>query len=148
MKTKHGKLFQVYFLLKIKYSQWTTMKTYLSWSLCRAVSNRVRGAPFRPVRAMAVDLFPQTMHCETILLFERVDYSSDTQTTETWGFIKPAQPFLFHLNTEKFKCSLLRKTSTDLIKVLKPLPHFCIGFSFVCIKNSTRHQFLVINLFA
>lgn len=51
--------------------------------LCRAVSNRVRGAPFRPVRAMAVDLFPQTMHCETILLFERVDYSSDTQTTES-----------------------------------------------------------------
>ncbi|XP_034154972.2 tRNA (uracil-5-)-methyltransferase homolog A [Pangasianodon hypophthalmus] len=42
--------------------------------LCRAPSNRVRGAPFRPVRAMAVDLFPQTMHCETILLFERVDY--------------------------------------------------------------------------
>ncbi|XP_077097202.1 tRNA (uracil-5-)-methyltransferase homolog A [Siphateles boraxobius] len=53
--------------------------------LCRAPSNRVRGAPFRPVRAMAVDLFPQTMHCETILLFERVDYSSntDSQTTET-----------------------------------------------------------------
>uniref|UniRef100_A0A8C1MJB7 tRNA (uracil(54)-C(5))-methyltransferase n=1 Tax=Cyprinus carpio TaxID=7962 RepID=A0A8C1MJB7_CYPCA len=42
--------------------------------LCRAPSNRVRGSPFRPVRAMAVDLFPQTMHCETILLFERVDY--------------------------------------------------------------------------
>uniref|UniRef100_A0A8C2IPD3 tRNA (uracil(54)-C(5))-methyltransferase n=1 Tax=Cyprinus carpio TaxID=7962 RepID=A0A8C2IPD3_CYPCA len=39
--------------------------------LCRAPSNRVRGSPFRPVRAMAVDLFPQTMHCETILLFER-----------------------------------------------------------------------------
>uniref|UniRef100_A0A8C2INE1 tRNA (uracil(54)-C(5))-methyltransferase n=1 Tax=Cyprinus carpio TaxID=7962 RepID=A0A8C2INE1_CYPCA len=37
--------------------------------LCRAPSNRVRGSPFRPVRAMAVDLFPQTMHCETILLF-------------------------------------------------------------------------------
>lgn len=53
--------------------------------LCRAPSNRVRGAPFRPVRAMAVDLFPQTMHCETILLLERVDYSSNTdnQTTET-----------------------------------------------------------------
>ncbi|KAA0716949.1 tRNA (uracil-5-)-methyltransferase -like protein A [Triplophysa tibetana] len=42
--------------------------------LCRAPSNRVRGAAFRPMRAMAVDLFPQTMHCETILLFERVDY--------------------------------------------------------------------------
>ncbi|XP_060763516.1 tRNA (uracil-5-)-methyltransferase homolog A isoform X2 [Neoarius graeffei] len=46
--------------------------------LCRAPSNRVRGAPFRLVRAMAVDLFPQTMHCETILLFERVDYGSNT----------------------------------------------------------------------
>ncbi|KAL4636058.1 hypothetical protein GN956_G13214 [Arapaima gigas] len=44
--------------------------------LCRAPSNRVRGAPFRPVRAMAVDLFPQTMHCEMLLLLERVDYSS------------------------------------------------------------------------
>ncbi|XP_043094661.1 LOW QUALITY PROTEIN: tRNA (uracil-5-)-methyltransferase homolog A [Puntigrus tetrazona] len=51
--------------------------------LCRAVSNRVKEEPFRPVRAMAVDLFPQTMHCETILLFERVDYSSDTQTAES-----------------------------------------------------------------
>lgn len=46
--------------------------------LCRAPSKRVRGAPFRPVRAMAVDLFPQTMHCEMLLLFERVDYSSQT----------------------------------------------------------------------
>ncbi|XP_027024846.1 tRNA (uracil-5-)-methyltransferase homolog A [Tachysurus fulvidraco] len=42
--------------------------------LCRAPSNRVHGAPFRPVRAMAVDLFPQTAHCETVLLFQRVDY--------------------------------------------------------------------------
>ncbi|KAM4746136.1 tRNA (uracil-5-)-methyltransferase homolog A [Anableps anableps] len=44
--------------------------------LCRAPSNRVRGAPFRPVRAMAVDLFPQTKHVEILLLFERVDYNS------------------------------------------------------------------------
>ncbi|KAG9334373.1 hypothetical protein JZ751_008192 [Albula glossodonta] len=43
-----------------------------------APSNRVRGAPFRPVRAMAVDLFPQTMHCEMVLLFERVDYDSQS----------------------------------------------------------------------
>uniref|UniRef100_A0AAR2JKV6 tRNA (uracil(54)-C(5))-methyltransferase n=1 Tax=Pygocentrus nattereri TaxID=42514 RepID=A0AAR2JKV6_PYGNA len=50
--------------------------------LCRAPSNRVRGNPFRPVRAMAVDLFPQTMHCETILLFERVDYSANANSTE------------------------------------------------------------------
>ncbi|XP_029295426.1 tRNA (uracil-5-)-methyltransferase homolog A [Cottoperca gobio] len=44
--------------------------------LCRAPSNRVRGAPFRPVRAMAVDLFPQTIHVEMLLLLERVDYDS------------------------------------------------------------------------
>ncbi|KAJ8415391.1 hypothetical protein AAFF_G00423710 [Aldrovandia affinis] len=50
--------------------------------LCRAPSNRVRGAPFRPVRAMAVDLFPQTMHCEMLLLFERVDYSSQSNTAK------------------------------------------------------------------
>ncbi|KAM9742905.1 tRNA (uracil-5-)-methyltransferase homolog A [Menidia menidia] len=41
--------------------------------LCRAPSNRVHGAPFRPVRALAVDLFPQTMHVEMLLLLERVD---------------------------------------------------------------------------
>lgn len=47
--------------------------------LCRAPSNRVHGAPFRPVRAMAVDLFPQTMHMEMLLLLERVDYNSQQQ---------------------------------------------------------------------
>ncbi|XP_017270062.1 tRNA (uracil-5-)-methyltransferase homolog A [Kryptolebias marmoratus] len=47
--------------------------------LCRAPSNRVHGAPFRPVRAMAVDLFPQTMHVEMLLLLERVDYNSQKQ---------------------------------------------------------------------
>ena len=31
---------------------------------------------------MAVDLFPQTMHCEMLLLFERVDYSSQTTSKE------------------------------------------------------------------
>ncbi|XP_051829192.1 tRNA (uracil-5-)-methyltransferase homolog A isoform X1 [Antechinus flavipes] len=42
--------------------------------LCRAPSNRVRGSPFRPVRAVAVDLFPQTLHCEMLILFERVEH--------------------------------------------------------------------------
>ncbi|XP_068461429.1 tRNA (uracil-5-)-methyltransferase homolog A [Clinocottus analis] len=44
--------------------------------LCRTPSKRVHGAPFRPVRAMAVDLFPQTIHVEMLLLLERVDYNS------------------------------------------------------------------------
>lgn len=48
-------------------------------SLCRAPSNRVHGPPFQPVRAMAVDLFPQTIHTEMLLLLERVDYSSQEQ---------------------------------------------------------------------
>ncbi|XP_077378324.1 tRNA (uracil-5-)-methyltransferase homolog A [Festucalex cinctus] len=48
--------------------------------LCRAPSNRVHGAPFQPVRAMAVDLFPQTAHFEMVLLFERVDYNSQRRT--------------------------------------------------------------------
>uniref|UniRef100_A0A8C7C885 tRNA (uracil(54)-C(5))-methyltransferase n=1 Tax=Oncorhynchus kisutch TaxID=8019 RepID=A0A8C7C885_ONCKI len=33
-----------------------------NFDLCRAPSNGVRGAPFHPVRAMAVDLFPLTTH--------------------------------------------------------------------------------------
>lgn len=49
----------------------------LPGSLCRAPSNRVKGSPFRPVRAVAVDLFPQTMHCELLLYFERIEHSSE-----------------------------------------------------------------------
>ncbi|XP_053725608.1 tRNA (uracil-5-)-methyltransferase homolog A [Synchiropus splendidus] len=50
--------------------------------LCRAPSNRVHGAPFRPVRAMAVDLFPQTMHVEMLLLLERIDYDAQQKTSD------------------------------------------------------------------
>ncbi|XP_023668143.1 tRNA (uracil-5-)-methyltransferase homolog A [Paramormyrops kingsleyae] len=63
--------------------------------LCRAPSNRVRGAPFRPVRTMAVDLFPQTMHCEMLLLLERVDYGSQGDgdvTASTMPEEKETQP--------------------------------------------------------
>ncbi|XP_069788676.1 tRNA (uracil-5-)-methyltransferase homolog A isoform X2 [Narcine bancroftii] len=41
--------------------------------LCRASSHRVKGSPFRPVKALAVDLFPQTMYYELLILFERVE---------------------------------------------------------------------------
>ncbi|XP_061458313.1 tRNA (uracil-5-)-methyltransferase homolog A [Rhineura floridana] len=44
--------------------------------LCRAPSNRVKGSCFRPVKAMAVDLFPHTMHCELLFFFERVARAS------------------------------------------------------------------------
>ncbi|XP_053327305.1 tRNA (uracil-5-)-methyltransferase homolog A [Spea bombifrons] len=51
--------------------------------LCRAPSNRVKGRPFRPVRAVAVDLFPQTPHCELLILFERVENTSKPPNTDS-----------------------------------------------------------------
>ncbi|XP_038059258.1 tRNA (uracil-5-)-methyltransferase homolog A-like, partial [Patiria miniata] len=41
--------------------------------LCRPISNRNKGIPFRPTKAVAVDLFPHTKHCELVILFERAD---------------------------------------------------------------------------
>ncbi|KAI8145156.1 S-adenosyl-L-methionine-dependent methyltransferase [Fennellomyces sp. T-0311] len=42
-------------------------------SLCRPTSNRFKGAPFRPSRAVSIDLFPHTEHCELMIEFVRVD---------------------------------------------------------------------------
>jgi tRNA (uracil-5-)-methyltransferase len=39
--------------------------------LCRSESNTLVGAPFRPTRAAAVDMFPHTSHVELVVLFER-----------------------------------------------------------------------------
>lgn len=38
---------------------------------CRAESKKVRGTPFRPVKAIAVDMFPLTPKVEVVVLFER-----------------------------------------------------------------------------
>ncbi|NWX00842.1 TRM2A methyltransferase, partial [Caloenas nicobarica] len=51
--------------------------------LCRAPSNRVKGASFRPVKALAVDLFPQTRHCELLILFERLDCTNGSSVGAT-----------------------------------------------------------------
>ncbi|NXM66802.1 TRM2A methyltransferase, partial [Serilophus lunatus] len=53
--------------------------------LCRAPSNRVKGASFRPVRALAVDLFPQTRHCELLIFFERVEYPNGSSAAAAPG---------------------------------------------------------------
>lgn len=45
--------------------------------LCRAPSNRVKGAYFKPVRVMAFDMFPQTVYFELVILFERVEYPDE-----------------------------------------------------------------------
>ncbi|KAA3675827.1 uncharacterized protein DEA37_0008659 [Paragonimus westermani] len=44
----------------------------VSFSFVRPTSNRFQGAPFVPLLAEPVDLFPQTRHIEVILLLQRV----------------------------------------------------------------------------
>ncbi len=46
------------------------MYVYLS-SLCKGKTNTLKGEPFRPVRAIPVDLFPHTPHCELVIVLER-----------------------------------------------------------------------------
>lgn len=41
-------------------------------ALCRPTSNKYKGMPFKPVRAVTVDLFPHTDHCELMVEFVRV----------------------------------------------------------------------------
>ena len=42
-------------------------------TLCCPPSKRYGGAAFRPVRAVPVDMFPHTAHCEMVVAFDRVD---------------------------------------------------------------------------
>lgn len=48
---------------------------YAAWGnfvdLCRPVSIRYKGTPFRLTKVVPVDLFPHTKHCELVLLFQR-----------------------------------------------------------------------------
>lgn len=58
-----------------------------SFSLCRPRSKRFEGAPFKTVRAVPIDLFPQTPHCELIVELERVDIEQD----EEWPQLKSSE---------------------------------------------------------
>jgi tRNA/tmRNA/rRNA uracil-C5-methylase (TrmA/RlmC/RlmD family) len=40
-------------------------------TLCGPGSKKLFGAPFKPVEATPVDLFPYTPHCEMLLVLER-----------------------------------------------------------------------------
>jgi len=57
-------------------------------ALCRAEHNQRPGTPFRLVKAVPVDLFPHTTHCELVVLLER--YRGPTVSTED---CKPKQTF-------------------------------------------------------
>ncbi|KAI8085809.1 uncharacterized protein B0P05DRAFT_23809 [Gilbertella persicaria] len=49
------------------------MAAYLCiYRLCRPQSNRFKGMPFKPVRAVSIDLFPHTDHCELMVEFVRM----------------------------------------------------------------------------
>lgn len=39
--------------------------------LCRPTSRQYQGVPFKPVKAIAVDMFPHTSHVELVMVFER-----------------------------------------------------------------------------
>ncbi|KAF1806527.1 S-adenosyl-L-methionine-dependent methyltransferase [Mucor lusitanicus] len=47
-------------------------------TLCRPQSNRFRGMPFKPTRAISVDLFPHTDHCELMIEFVRQKPDQDS----------------------------------------------------------------------
>jgi tRNA (uracil-5-)-methyltransferase len=48
------------------------------YSLVRPTSKRLKGPRFYPVKAVPVDLFPYTDHCELVILFEREHTDSGT----------------------------------------------------------------------
>ena len=60
---------------KVKRIVYVACKPKNAWKnilqLCRPTSKAFRGMPFRPVRAVGVDLFPHTPHGELVFLLER-----------------------------------------------------------------------------
>ena len=65
-----------------------------SLSLCKPEGKSYPGRGFRPVRAVPVDLFPQTPHCEMITLLERVPRPAPPSqgTAQPAEQVTPAQP--------------------------------------------------------
>jgi hypothetical protein len=45
--------------------------------LCGPPSQKFHGESFRPVRAVPVDMFPHTEHCEMVVVFSRVSEVGD-----------------------------------------------------------------------
>lgn len=58
---------------------------------CRPPSRAFEGEPFTPTRAFAVDLFPDTEHCELVVLLERQG-SAQSKPDETAECQASAQP--------------------------------------------------------
>lgn len=56
---------------KNKTIHWPTIVFGHIYRLCRPTSKRMKGVPFQMVKAVPVDLFPQTNYCELVVLLER-----------------------------------------------------------------------------
>ncbi|EFJ31131.1 hypothetical protein SELMODRAFT_440228 [Selaginella moellendorffii] len=48
------------------------------------MKNMPNSEPFKPVKAVAVDLFPHTHHCEMVMLLQSFDYSLNFHFTIAW----------------------------------------------------------------
>ncbi|CAB4027662.1 tRNA (uracil-5-)-methyltransferase homolog A, partial [Paramuricea clavata] len=56
-------------LLYVSCSPSSVIKDFIA--LCRPTSKRTKGDPFQIIKALPVDLFPQTRYCELLVLLER-----------------------------------------------------------------------------
>ncbi|CAH0751597.1 unnamed protein product [Diatraea saccharalis] len=66
-------------LVYISCSPASAVKNFVD--LSRASSKTLRGAPFMPVRAVPVDMFPHTKHVELAILFEREETKENQNNT-------------------------------------------------------------------
>ncbi|CAH0398240.1 unnamed protein product [Chilo suppressalis] len=67
-------------LVYISCSPSSAVKNFVD--LSRASSKTLRGAPFLPVRAVPVDMFPHTRHVELAILFEREQTEDETEENQ------------------------------------------------------------------
>lgn len=58
--------------------------------LCGPSTKRLVGAPFQPVRARPVDLFPHTEHCEMVVVFERMIEDKSDDREKASGHVESA----------------------------------------------------------
>lgn len=71
-KSVIGAIREYYSIKKLIYVSCSPESASSNWhDLCVPSSKRFPGVPFRLSRAMPVDMFPQTNHCEMVLEFTR-----------------------------------------------------------------------------
>ncbi|KAA8514819.1 hypothetical protein F0562_017998 [Nyssa sinensis] len=51
--------------------------------------------PFQPIKAMAVDLFPHTPHCELVMLLERIEMEEDYRNLVEYGICEFSEIIVF-----------------------------------------------------